>query len=184
MLNKLKKILKSEKNNKKIFDIILYGSATRNEQKYNDIDVVIIFLEGNLEYRLEVVEKIKDKIKDKTVDIKQVLLKELFSPSFLARTGLLIEGISLFDGKKIAEKIGFQSYGLFFYTLEGLNHTQKIKFNYILSGRTTKGVIEQLNGQRMTSGAIKIPVENAQIFKDILEKNKIKYAYKNVLEEI
>jgi predicted nucleotidyltransferase len=184
MLNKLRKSLRSEKANKRIFDIILYGSATRNEQKYNDIDILVIFSEGDLEYRLDAVEKIKDKIKDKSVDIKQILLKELFSTAFLARTGVITEGISLFDGKRFAEKIGFNSYVMFYFTLKGLDHTSKIKFNYILSGRTTKGLIDQLKGKRMASGAVKIPVENAKIFKDALDANKIKYMHKNILEEI
>lgn len=186
MLNKLRKTLKSEKD-KSIFDIVLYGSATRNEQRYNDLDIVLIFLEGDLNYRLDIVEKIKDKIKQKiagTLDIKQMLLKDFFSATNLARTGIILEGISLIDGRKFSEKLGFRSYSMFFYSLDGLNHTEKIKFNYILSGRTTKGLLEQLKGVRMTSGAIKIPIENALIFKEFLDKHKIKYSWKKVMEEI
>ncbi|HIH31476.1 TPA: nucleotidyltransferase domain-containing protein [Candidatus Woesearchaeota archaeon] len=185
MLNKLRKILKSEKN-KSVFDIVLYGSATRSEQRYNDIDIAVIFLEGDLNYRLEAIEKIKDKVKPivNKLDIKQMLLKDFFSASFLARTGIILEGISLLDGIKISEKLGFRSYGIFFYTLDGLNHTEKIKFNYILSGRTTKGLLDQLKGTRMTSGAIKILVENSLIFKEVLDKHKIKYSWKKILEEM
>lgn len=185
MLNKLSKILKSEKN-KSIFDIVLYGSATRSEQRYNDIDIGVIFLEGDLNYRLEVIEKIKEKIKPvvNKLDIKQMLLKDLFSASFLARTGIVLEGISLLDGKTFSEKLGFKSYGMFFYTLEGLDHTEKIKFNYLMAGRTTKGLIDQVKGKRLASGLVKVPIENALIFKDFLDKHKIKYSWKKILEEV
>lgn len=188
MLKNLKKYLESEKKDKTIFDIIIYGSYVKGKEDSRDIDILVIFLEGSLKERLVKIQKIKsklkNKIKNKKIDIKEILLKELFSPHFLARTGILIEGISIFKNKKFSETLGFKSYTLFWYNLKNLNHTQKVKFNYILAGRNKKGMIEKLKGERLVNGAIKIPIDNSIIFEEILKTNNIHFFKKNILEEI
>jgi predicted nucleotidyltransferase len=177
--------LEFEKKDQTIFDIIIYGSAVKGKEKPRDIDILIIFLEGSLRERLDIIQEIKSKVKRyvANADIKQILLKELFSVSFLARTSIFLEGISVFNKKKFCETLGFESFTLFWYTLEGLTHTQKVKFNYILAGRGMKGVIEDLNGERIANGAIKIPIENSLVFEGILKANRIVYKKKNILEE-
>lgn len=188
MLKELKKYLKSENKDKTIFDIIIFGSLVKGKRQVRDIDILIIFLNGSLSERLNKIQKIKAKlkktIKDKNIDIKQILLQELFSSSFFARTGIFLEGISIFKDAKFSETLGFRSFALFWYNLKDLTHTQKVKFNYILAGRKTKGIIEELNGQRLVNGAIKIPMENSIIFEEFLKNNNINYLKKNILEEI
>jgi len=188
MLKNLKKYLKSEKKDKTIFDVIIYGSAVKGKEEAGDIDIAVIFLEGSLRKRIDKIQntklRLKKLIKDKILDIKQMLLKDLFSTSFLARTGILLEGISVFKDKKFCETLGFQSFTLFWYNLKGLTHTQKVKFNYILAGRDTKGVIEELKGERIANGAVKIPIENSIIFEEILKTNNISCSKKNIIEEI
>ena len=92
MLKKLKKHLESEKD-KAIFDIVVYGSAVKGKEDARDIDILVIFLEGSLKERLDKLQEIKSRLKDVKIetplDIKQILLKDLFSSSFLARTGIL-----------------------------------------------------------------------------------------------
>ena len=51
MLKELKKCLKN-KNDKTIFDILVYGSSVKGKEKPNDIDIVVIFRSGNLKERL------------------------------------------------------------------------------------------------------------------------------------
>ena len=184
MLKDLKKLLESEKKDNTIFDIVIYGSAVKGKETARDIDILVIFLEGSLKERLNKLQKIKSRLKQKNLDLKQILLKELFSLSFLARTGIFLEGISVFKNKKFCETLGFKSFTLFWYNLEGLSHSQKVKFNYLLAGRNTKGIIQELNGQRLVSGAVKIPMENSASFEEILKTNNINYSKKNVLEEI
>ena len=187
MLKNLKKYLESEKKDRTIFDIVIYGSAVKGKQDARDIDVLIIFLEGSLKERLnklqEIKSRLKSKIKDKNLDIKQILLNELFSSYFLARTGILLEGISVFKNKKFCETLGFKSYTLFWYNLKNLKHSQKVKFNYILAGRGTKGIIKELKGERLVNGAVKISIENSAVFEKILKDNNIHYSKKNILEE-
>lgn len=188
MLKNLKKYLESEKKDKTIFDIVIYGSAVKGKQEAGDIDIAVIFLEGSLRERLDKIQDIKQKLrkllKDKIIDIKQMLLKDIFSSSFLARTGILLEGISIFNNRKFCETLGFRSFTLFWYNLKGLTHAQKVKFNYILAGRNAKGIIEELDGERLANGAVKVPIENSMVFEEILKKNKVYYSKKNILEEI
>ena len=75
------------------------------------------------------------------------------------------------------------SFTLFWYNLKGLTHSKKVKFNYILSGRNMKGMIEELNGERLVNGAIKIPIEKTLEFEEILKENRVNYKKKNILEE-
>src|SRR3989344_1927544 len=177
MLKQLRKSLESEKNDNSIFDIVVYGSAVKGKAAANDVDLAVIFLEGTLRERLDKVQSIKKKLKSfDRVDIKQLLLKDLFSTEFLARTGILLEGISLFKNKKFSELIGFESYTLFWYDLKGLSHTEKVKFNYLLAGRgTMKGMIEELKGERLANGAVKIIIENSLEFEEVLKKNSVSY---------
>ena len=187
MLKNLKKHLKSEKD-KTIFDIVIYGSAVKGKEDARDIDILVIFFEGTLKERLDKLQEIKSRLKDvgteTAIDIKQILLKELFSSSFLARTGILLEGVSIFTNKKFCETLGFRSFTLFWYSLKELTHTEKVKFNYILAGRNTKGMINEVNGQKLVNGAIKVPIENSAIMERILKTNNIQYYKKNLLEEM
>jgi len=185
-LEKLKKCLRNEKR-ENIFDIIIFGSLVKGSLEPRDVDVMAVFLEGSLKERLDTIQEIKSKLKGKinvAIDIKQCLLKDLFSPEFMARTGILIEGVSIFHNKKFCQTLGFESYTIFWYNLKGLSHTQKVKFNYILAGRNQKGIIEFLNGTRLMNGVVKIPIEHSLEFEKILKDNKISYNKKNILEEI
>jgi len=187
MLSTLKKLLESEKIDKSIFDIVIYGSFAKGKEYPRDIDILVIFIEGSLRERLEKIQEIKFKIKNEIkneIDIKQSLLMELFSPSFLGKTGIFLEGISIFDNKDFSEKIGFRPYALFSYSLKNLAHAQKVRFNYLLAGRKRKGIIEEFGGERVVSGAIKIPIANSIAFEQILKNNKVPYAKKGILEEI
>jgi predicted nucleotidyltransferase len=185
-LEKLKKCLKSERS-EDIFDIVVFGSLVKGSLEPRDIDIMVIFLEGSLKERLDTIQEIKSRLKGKisaAIDIKQCQLKDLFSAEFMARTGIFIEGVSVFHNKKFCQTLGFDSYTIFWYDLKELIHTQKVKFNYILAGRNQKGIIELLNGTRLASGVVKIPIEHSLEFEEVLKNNKVNYNKKNILEEI
>jgi predicted nucleotidyltransferase len=188
MLKLLKKCLDSEKKDKTIFDIVVYGSSVKGKTSARDIDIAVIFLGGTLRERLDKIQDIKAKLKsslDKEIDIKQILLQDLFSSDFLARTGILLEGESIFRDKKFCETLGFKAFSLFWYDLAGLTHTQKVKFNYILAGRRgLKGIIKELEGERLVNGAVKIPIPHSIEFEEVLKANNIHYKKKDILEAI
>ena len=182
MLKELKKCLKNEKKDKTIFDIIIYGSSVKSKIKPGDIDILIIFREGTLKERLAKIQTIKKKIKqEKKLDMKGILLEELFQEQFFARTGIFHEGISLFNLKPFSQKIGFKGFVLYNYALKNKTHTEKVKFNYVLSGRNDIGMVKLLEGKHLAPGIIQIPTKNSLEFEQILEKHNINYSKKNIL---
>lgn len=186
MLSSLQKNVQQEKNDSSIFDIVLYGSAVRGKINPRDIDIAVIFREGTLKQRLEKIQAIKKKIKENEfiIDIKGILWEELFQQEFFARSGIFVEGISLFDGKPFSYKMGFESSILFFYILKNKSHTEKIKFNYILRGRNDIGIIKKLQGTHLAPGVIKFPIKSAAEFEEILLQHTISYTKMNVLIQI
>ncbi len=186
MLKLLEKYLESEKKDITLFDIIIYGSLTKGKTQARDIDIAVIFLQGTLRERLDKIQGIKQRLKTKIeteIDIKQITLPELFSADFPARTGIILEGESIFKHKKFCETLGFKAKTLFWYTLTGLSHTQKVKFNYLLAGRKDlKGIIKEYEGERLANGAIKIPIQKSIEFEEILKQNKITYKKRDILE--
>lgn len=182
MLTSLKKWLNEEKKDNSIFDIVLYGSSVKGKENPADMDIAVIFRSGSLKDRLSKVQLIKRKIKlDKKIDIKGILLEELFKPEFFARSGIFLEGMSIFDGKYFSEKIGFSGFVLFNYFLTGKTHTEKVKFNYVLSGRKEKGIVSYLEGKQIAPCVVKIPIKNSLEFEEVLKKHKISYSKMNVL---
>lgn len=182
MFKELQKKLSIEQKNKTIFDIVLYGSCVKGKSKPSDIDIAVIFRSGSLKDRLEYLQKIKRTITtSQKIDIKAILLEELFRPEFFARSGIFLEGISLFDGKPFAEKIGYTSSALFKYSLEDKSHVQKVKLNYILKGRNSSGMIEKLKGTHLAPGVIEIPIAHALEFEEVLQKQEVQFQRKNIL---
>ncbi|MEK6901664.1 MAG: nucleotidyltransferase domain-containing protein [Nanoarchaeota archaeon] len=182
MLTELRKCLKAEKRDNHIFDIVLYGSAAKGKIDPQDIDILVIFREGTLKERLAKLQDIKTKIKlEKKTDLKAILWEELFGDEFFARAGIFLEGISVFDGRTIAEKTGFSAATIFTYSLKEKSHTEKVKFNYVLSGRNTAGIVKKLQGKHLAPGVILIPIKHSPEFEDVLRMHKINYQAKNIL---
>ena len=178
MLTTLQKALQAEKNNPTIFDIILYGSAVKGKSKPRDIDIVVIFRYGTVRERLAIIQNLKQKIRvSLEVDIKGILWEELFKPDFFARTGIFLEGISLLDGKPVAQKLGFQAgVVLFVFNLKNKSHTDKVKFNYILSGRSgALGIVKKLKCHHFGPGVVQVPISSSLEFEDLLKSHTVSY---------
>ena len=183
MLKDLRKFLNHEKKDKTIFDIVLYGSAVKGKTKPADIDIAVIFRQGKLKERLEKIQVIKKKIKLEKIDVKGILWEELFQEEFFGRSGIFLEGISLFNGKPFSYKIGFEGFAIFIYNLSGKSHAEKVKFNYVLSGRNRIGMTKRLDGKHLAPGVIQIPIKNSLEFEEVLQKHNINYYKKNFLVE-
>ena len=149
LLEKESKILKK---NKEIFDILLYGSGAKGKRKINDVDIIFIFKNQSLEKRLEITQKFKKKVsKIKNLDIKSINLIELFDKTFLARQGILVEGISLINKKPFSKRMGFEGFGLFTYGIKNLTNTQKVKLTFALNGRRgEEGMLKKLNAKTLS----------------------------------
>lgn len=182
-LTYLKSISKKFAKENNIFDIALYGSFVREKADFNDIDIALIFLDAKLEERLKIAQKFKALIKEKikNPDIKSLNLIEFLDPNFLARQGILIEGISLIDSKPLAEKLGFKGYSLFTYNLKNLNHNQKTNFTYSLIGRKKKGILKLTEAKHLGKGVVVIPIEKTSIFEEFLKEWKLDYKENKIL---
>ena len=184
MLEELRHWLRHDDQDRTIFDIVLYGSALKGADSPHDLDIAVIFRSGTLSQRLLKIQYLKKKIKlSQKIDIKGILLEELFQESFFARSGIFFEGISIFTGKPFAYKIGFVGRTLFNYTLRDKSHAQKVKFNYLLSGRDGTGLIKKFDGKHLGPGIVLIPSPHCLKFEEILKRNQIKYSKNNILAE-
>ena len=187
-LSTLRKKLASEKKDARIFDIVLYGSTMKGASSPHDLDILVIFKEGTLRERLDTTQGIKQRLKQEQIlDVKQILLPDLFSPAFFAKTGILLEGESIFENRPFSERAGFSAWTLFIYDLSKLTFSRKVQFTYLLSGRKsigTKGILAEFNGVRVVPGAVKIPLASSATFEEILKRQGIVYTKKNILEQM
>lgn len=181
-LNLLESKSKEYKKNKEIFDIVLYGSLAKNKREINDIDVLFIFNNLKLENRLEIIQKFKKQLRIKNLDIKSINLNELFDKTFIAKQGILTEGISLIDKKPFSEKFGFKGFGLFHYKTKNLSNTEKVRFSYALNGRRKeKGFLQKTNAKRLGKEVILVPISALGLFCEFLEKWKVEFTVKQIL---
>ncbi len=170
-----------KKKSKNIKDIVIYGSAVKGKLAPRDIDVIMIFSDEVLETRMQLAHELKTML-GKHADVKQMVFEDFFDSAFLARQGILLEGISLITGEKLAQQFGFEGYALFSYSLEGLTHTKKVSFEYALSGRgSNSGVLKDVSAKSVGKGAILVPVEQSVAFEDFLSYWKVKFVKKYVL---
>jgi len=173
---------KKYKKNKDLFDIVLYGSVVKGKRRVNDFDVLLIFIHSSLEERVKIVQSFKNNLKLEKLDIKTINLSELFDKNFLARQGIILEGVSLIDKRPIREKLGFESFGLFKIETKNLSNTKKVKFSYSLNGRREeKGFLKKVEGEKISQQIIQIPIKNLDLFKEYLENLKINYKLKQIL---
>lgn len=185
-LQKLKLIFKQYKTeNKEIWDIIIYGSSARGNQKARDVDIAIILKDKTkLEKKLQLAQKLKTKLKqiNKQFDVKTVDIADFLDKTFMARQAILAEGYSVMNKSYISGLLGFKPYSLFTYSMGKLNNSQKKMFHYALKGRRgQEGLLKKLKAESIGKGVIKIPLENTQELKDVLQKHKIAFETKIIL---
>ncbi len=189
--NNLKNLVKKTKDVK---DIIVFGSIVRGKIKPNDIDIIVIFnnkINKNVEY--EIRKKLEKDYNN--ISIISKTRKSILEKNFDARESILFEGISLLSNKRLADKYGFSSLGMFKYEIKNFNPGKKTKFYYALNGRFGKeGVLKKLECIKISNNLVLTPLFNIEEFKEFLEFWGINYIYiptlipkrinkKNILEK-
>lgn len=184
MLKNLPKELESKQKEIKEFysenssfleDIVLYGSVVRGSEP-RDLDLLLLLNERkrdkDLSYRLKrIIEK-----EGIEVDIREKRLRGIFDPNFLPGGSIVLEGYSLISDEFLAEKLNIKNYTLFKYGLENMDRNMKTKYNYALKGREdSKGVLEELGGEHLSSGTVLVPIPKTEEFKGFLERWGIDY---------
>jgi len=176
----LKLIKEFKKDKKEIFDIAIYGSTIRNKINNNDLDIAIIFSQPvKLKKKLELAQELKNNLKktiSQNMDIKYLDIDDILDNSFMARQGIIAEGFLILKKKFLHEIIGFENYYIFSYTLKNLTASKKAMFQYALYGRRgEEGLIKSTKSSSIARGAIKVPLQHSEEFKEFFKKNNIKY---------
>lgn len=166
-----------------VFDIVLFGSAAKGKTNARDVDIVILFNKKSLKERTESAQELKEILKKNisNLDIKTANLEELFETDFLARQSILTEGFSLLHNTPFSKVLGFEGYALFSYNLKNLNHNEKTKFTYAMTGRNSEGMKKALEAKSIGKGAIMTPIKNSLRFEEFLNEWKIAYNKKTML---
>ncbi len=168
------------KKNSSIIDVCIYGSAMRGKAEIRDMDFAILLkTKTSVSKKLELAHELKKelrKILKTEIDVKTVDFGDLQDSSFMARQGILAEGYLIARKKAIAELFGFETYYIFTFNLKNLTASEKIMFRYALNGRRgNKGILAANKCEHVGSGAIKVPIEHSEEFRELLGSFKINY---------
>lgn len=163
-----------KKHKDKIDDIILFGSLRRGKDKPSDIDILMVFkdkVDKDIEYEF------RKSLKDDNVSVLSKKKEDIFAESFDGREGILFEGFSLVKEKSVASDYGFKSFGMFLYKTSGMSNSLKTRFYYALNGRKSKGVLDSLEGIKMSDNVFIVPLDKIEPAKEFLEQWKLQYRH-------
>ena len=147
---------------KKVIDIIVFGSFVKGKEVPNDIDIAII---SNEKFEIDI------------PNFHVVFLKPLDffnNPPSLVHT-LFREGYSLKNNKYFSEIYKFLSKVLFRYELKNLNASTKVKIVNMLRGKGGNGLVKENSGDWLANQVFIVPVGNENIFERLFLNFKIKF---------
>jgi predicted nucleotidyltransferase len=181
MQNLLQKKLKLNYS-KDVLDIVQFGSSLTEDKKPNDIDIAVIFSKIPVKEQLEQAQKIKkqlQKVFDIPVHISSYDLYSFFDKGNFAKEGILFYGKSMISGRYFSELFGIVPRVQISYSLNKLKKKDKVRFNYLLSGKMGKyGLLREYHGMLVSHRLIEIMPEHEKIFvndiKEITSDFKIK----------
>ena len=175
----LKSIKDFKKEDKRVVDIIIYGSYSRGKLNFRDIDIAVILGDKtDADYKLSIAQRLRSTLKTDSyeVDVKAIDISDLMDETFLARQAIIAEGYSLLKNKKFSEILGFKSHYIFSYSLKNLTNSKKMMLQYTLRGRRgQKGIMELRNCELLGKGVMKVPTEYSEEIIEVFKKHKITY---------
>lgn len=160
--------------NNEVIDIVQFGSSIFPDENPRDIDVSVIFKKIPVKDQLIEAQKIKrqlEKFTDFPIHINSFDLYSLFDKSNFSREGILFYGKSLINGTYFAEQFKLNPRIQISYSLRKLKKNDKIRFNYMLNGRSKKyGILRKYGGKLVNPGLIEIYPEFENIFVQNINK--------------
>ena len=163
-----------QKNEDKILDIVLFGSAVKGKERPGDIDILVVYKLKKED--LETSQALGAVLKKEgfNVSITSKTYGALFDASFLAREAYLSEAYSFVTGKFVAEGLGYGSFVLFRYELKGMSKSDRMRFYYSIYGRQKEGgVLRQLGARKFSGTIISVPTQNSEQAREFFEHWKI-----------
>lgn len=92
------------------------------------------------------------------------------------------ECVSIINNEPFINKIGLKSITQFFYDLSRLDQTQKVLFNYALTGRRgNEGLLQSLGGEKLSRSSVYIPSENGEKFESFIKRWGVEYKKRKML---
>lgn len=170
---------------KDIYDIVQFGSSLVEDSKPNDVDIAVIYHNVPLKEQLLQSQKIKRQLENYTelsVDIISFDMIGLFDKGNFAKESILLNGYSLITGKPFVYQFGLIPKIQIYYDLINLEKKEKIRFNYMLSGKKGEyGLLRKYQGKLLKPGLIEILPEYEFIFTSAISKFNIKSHLKKIL---
>ena len=170
---------------KDVLDIVQFGSSVLEETEPNDIDIAVIFRGTNIKEQLTQAQNIKKNLQKYTktpIHIKPFDLYSLFNKANFAKENILIYGFSLINNRYFANNFGLMPKIHISYSLQKLPKKDKIKFNYLLSGKKGKyGLLRKHGGKLIKPGLIEINPEKELVFTRQIKKITSDYVVEKIL---
>ena len=177
-LQKFKEKCKILLKNKKIEDVIIFGSAIKGKEEPKDVDICLIGEEISSNLIEETEKKLKESI---DVHITKSKYRNLLEDVVLWKT-LLHEGFSIKKQKYLAELFEMRSFFMFTYSLQSLTITKKQIFSHALTGtKINEGIVKLCKGEKIGRNAVLVPEEKAEEMRAFLETWNVMYNIKRVL---
>jgi len=178
--------LKKQKLNysKNVIDIVQYGSSVIEGSSPNDIDIAVVFDKIPIKDQLNEAQNIKKQLEKSSplqIHIKSFDFYSLFDKSNFAKEGILFYGVSMLNKKHFSRIFGLEPKLQIFYFLDKLEKKDKIRFNYMLSGKGGKyGILNKHEGKIVRPGMIEVPPEYEKIFTDLIKKHINSFELKKI----
>jgi len=170
---------------KDVLDILQFGSSMEEGKTPNDLDIAVIFNKIPLKEQLDQAQKIKkqlEKFVELPVHINSFDLYSLFDASNFAKESILFSGKSIIYGDDFAKRLGFSPKIQIYYSLENLKKKDKVRFNYMLSGKGGEyGLLREHKGELLKPGLIEINPESENVFVNSIKEFKVDFRVKKVL---
>ena len=164
-----------------VWDIVVYGSAARGKEDARDIDFALLLSKKSDEgKKLALAQEVKAEIEkvfpSVQIDVKSVIVDDLLDEHFLARQGIIAEGYLLLRKESLSKKLGFRTFALIKYSLQGLTYSQKKMMYYALKGRRgSKGVLQEMSGELVSREVLKVPIESSFKIEELLSMHNVKF---------
>jgi len=167
-LAELKKILKKLlKKYDAVKDIIIFGSFVKGGPSPKDIDLALIVEQKNT----NLVNLIKREIDISKTHLEFVIINDIYSsPLFLS---LINEGFSIKKGDFLRNILKTKPMRLYIYDLTHLDKSHKTLFGIAL-----KKNLKKIGGEKISVGAVLVPMQQTSYFEDFLDVWGMKYKTK------
>lgn len=150
-----------------IEDIIIFGSFVKARTTPKDIDLAFIVKEKDT----KLVHEIKKELIVSKAHLEFIKSDDVYSSQLFL--SLINEGFSVRKDSFLRHKLKIRPMRLYAYDLKHLNKSKKTLFGIAL-----KKTLKKIKGEKISVGAVLVPISQTSYFEDFLEVWGMKYKTK------